>query len=49
VGVHIAGAALHRRRNNIPPHAMTLSMYIVIRNPFINDGGEGDFTLRVVT
>jgi hypothetical protein len=33
VGLHIAGEALHKRRNNMPPHAITLSPYIVTRKP----------------
>lgn len=33
VGTHMAGAALHSSRNNMPPHATTLRPYNVIRNP----------------
>jgi hypothetical protein len=40
VGVHIAGAALQRSRNSMPPHATTFSPYIVMRKP---DGVKNHF------
>ena len=32
-GLHMAGAALQRRRNNMPPHATTLRPYNVMKKP----------------
>jgi hypothetical protein len=40
VGVHMAGAALQRSKNSMPPHATTFRLYRVMRKP---DGVRNHF------
>ena len=39
VGWHIAGEALTRRRKSMPPQAIILRRYIVMKKPYINPSG----------